>query len=366
MSHPRKPTSPIAEGSVARSTGLTSTARMSPAAAHPWPTSVHVSVIVPLHNSATFAPRTVALIVAALRDNDEVILVDDASSDDTLARLQPWVQDPRVSLVALTNNLGASGARRAGLERARRDYVWFCDSDDLPSLEIISRMTARAEETKADIVTCCMDVTNTEGQVVGRLGLEQSITLSSTEGMELLFRGILQGHLPNKLIRRSLLISQAPVPAVETHEDLLMMLGLVRSAETVATMPDVLYTYLRRPGSLLHRQGKSQEGLVAVGRQVRAMEDAGLLIDLEPDLVRSFLYRSVFLEGVHEAARSMKAPDPRLAEFGPGRLADVLGVREQFSRSALLALLLARLTPAAHRFLYRLLRKVSRRAVRAV
>ncbi len=60
----------------------------------------------------------------------EVVLVDDASTDDLAAALEPFADDRRVRLVQHERNRGVSAARNSGVQAARGRFVAFLDSDD--------------------------------------------------------------------------------------------------------------------------------------------------------------------------------------------------------------------------------------------
>jgi len=69
----------------------------------------------------------------AVKDRDfEIVLVDDCSTDDSLERLHAFRDshpEVRVTIVHNESNLGVSGARNAGIDAARGDFVLFTDSD---------------------------------------------------------------------------------------------------------------------------------------------------------------------------------------------------------------------------------------------
>jgi glycosyltransferase involved in cell wall biosynthesis len=88
-----------------------------------------ISVVLATYNRAACLPRSIASVLARQGANFELIVVDDASTDETrsyLARLS----DPRVRAVLAERNRGPSGARNLGLAAARADIVAFLDSDD--------------------------------------------------------------------------------------------------------------------------------------------------------------------------------------------------------------------------------------------
>jgi glycosyltransferase involved in cell wall biosynthesis len=102
---------------------------MSDASAHQRTTSF--SVIMPTYNSAATVGAAIMSALRQTRSDFELIVVDDGSSDDTVARVEEFVRsDERISLVTQPHR-GASAARNAALARAAGAYVSFLDSDDL-------------------------------------------------------------------------------------------------------------------------------------------------------------------------------------------------------------------------------------------
>ena len=61
----------------------------------------------------------------------QLICIDDASTDGSLALLREWEErDSRIEVIALTKNGGQAHARNIGLKRAKGDYICFLDADD--------------------------------------------------------------------------------------------------------------------------------------------------------------------------------------------------------------------------------------------
>jgi glycosyltransferase involved in cell wall biosynthesis len=87
-----------------------------------------VSVIIPTYNRADVICRTIDNVLAQTYSPTEIIVVDDGSSDDTLARLRQY--DGRIRIIA-QSNVGPAAARNRGIEAARGEYIAFQDSDDL-------------------------------------------------------------------------------------------------------------------------------------------------------------------------------------------------------------------------------------------
>jgi len=86
-----------------------------------------VSVVIPTHNRAKLVVRAVANALAQTRPGDEVIVIDDASTDDTADALAPYRD--RI-LYKLVPHGGAGAARNHGVRAATRPLIAFLDSDD--------------------------------------------------------------------------------------------------------------------------------------------------------------------------------------------------------------------------------------------
>lgn len=87
-----------------------------------------VSVVMPCYNAATFVSQAVESVIAQDHPDTELVLVDDASTDDSVAVVSAYGQ--RVVLVARDRRGGACVARNDGLERATGEHVLFLDADD--------------------------------------------------------------------------------------------------------------------------------------------------------------------------------------------------------------------------------------------
>ena len=87
-----------------------------------------ISVVVPSYNRAGLIGRTVTSVLAQTLDRFELIIVDDGSTDETLAVLAGF-SDPRIAVFQQPNR-GAPVARNAGVAMARSPLIAFQDSDD--------------------------------------------------------------------------------------------------------------------------------------------------------------------------------------------------------------------------------------------
>ncbi|MGN7189008.1 glycosyltransferase [Microbacterium enclense] len=88
-----------------------------------------VSVCMATYNGAAYVERQLRTILDDLRPGDEVVVVDDASGDDTRERVEA-IADPRVRLIAQRQNRGYVRTFEAALLAARGDVLLLADQDD--------------------------------------------------------------------------------------------------------------------------------------------------------------------------------------------------------------------------------------------
>jgi glycosyltransferase involved in cell wall biosynthesis len=92
-----------------------------------------ISLIIPNYNKGLFLEQTLKSVQANTFERWEAIVVDDGSSDNSLALLKQLVlHDSRIQLVTQTNQ-GGGNARQKGMSLAKGDYLIFLDADDLLS-----------------------------------------------------------------------------------------------------------------------------------------------------------------------------------------------------------------------------------------
>jgi glycosyltransferase involved in cell wall biosynthesis len=87
-----------------------------------------ISVVIPLYNKAPYVEQAIRSALASAQAHDEVIVVDDGSTDDGARRVRA-IADRRVRLISQPNR-GVSAARNRGIDEAGGEYIAFLDGDD--------------------------------------------------------------------------------------------------------------------------------------------------------------------------------------------------------------------------------------------
>lgn len=90
-----------------------------------------VSIIIPTYNRKKLLPACIESVLHQTYRNLEIIVVDDASTDNTAELFSATFTDPRIRFIRLEKNVGVAGARNAGLDIMTGELFSVWDSDDI-------------------------------------------------------------------------------------------------------------------------------------------------------------------------------------------------------------------------------------------
>lgn len=107
-----------------------------------------ISVIIPTYNRAALLPAAVLSVLEQTHRADEIIVIDDGSTDRTIDSLAPMLNQIRYIKTA---NAGASAARNRGIREAGGDWIAFLDSDDNWLPEMLQLQIECLRETGAKV-----------------------------------------------------------------------------------------------------------------------------------------------------------------------------------------------------------------------
>jgi glycosyltransferase involved in cell wall biosynthesis len=105
------------------------------------------SAVVPVYNAAAYIRETLDSLLGQERALDEIIVIDDASTDNTCVIVeQVAALNPRVKLHRFSSNQGVSAARNFGIQAASGEWILFLDGDDIAAETLLARQLQRANE----------------------------------------------------------------------------------------------------------------------------------------------------------------------------------------------------------------------------
>ena len=113
------------------------------------PPELDVTVVIPAYNRATLITRALNSVLNQSSRPREIVVVDDASSDDTVARVEAWRDQAGfpVRIEKLAKNGGVAAARNHAMQVATTRYIAFLDSDDEHLPETLTTLVSVLEET---------------------------------------------------------------------------------------------------------------------------------------------------------------------------------------------------------------------------
>lgn len=198
-----------------------------------------ISVIIPAYNVDGFIAEAVASVAAQSRPVQEILVIDDGSTDGTAALLRNLAgTDGRLRVLA-SDRLGPGGARNVGLAAASQPIIAFLDGDDIwPRRKVERQIDRLAGADRPDVVS---------GLIQYFRKLERE-SLTPADERSLILPHV---HLGAGLFRRQVFDSVGLFDERLTYsEDIDLMFRIREAGLKLAIMREVTLYYRRRPGSM--------------------------------------------------------------------------------------------------------------------
>lgn len=228
-----------------------------------------ISIIVPVYNSEKYLKRCLDSLTEQTLEDIEIILVDDASTDNSPQICAAATEKDRRIKVIRKANGGPGMARNAGLAAAKGKYIGFADSDDYVSPDMFEKLYNAAEKYSAQLVIS--GVTYVGGNMFGSGDeysdeyFDRETLLCSAEDMQELILGIV-GALPHEkrdsrygtgvwknLYRRDVIETGGIKFMSEREimsEDAIFLIDYAACITKAAGIPGAFYRYCRNGESL--------------------------------------------------------------------------------------------------------------------
>ena len=209
-----------------------------------------ISVIIPVYNVSKYLSRCINSVRTQAHVK-EILLIDDGSTDDSGILCDAYAAMEPLVKVLHKENGGLSSARNAGLDLAQGEYVAFVDSDDFLEPGAYEKLLSCAQRHEADLV--CAGRSDLIGGIGDKtLGLcpETEETITGPEFVARMFtwQGV-DSAAWDKLYKRSLFDSLR-YPEGKICEDVPVTYRAALKANKVALLPEPVYVYYHRPGSI--------------------------------------------------------------------------------------------------------------------
>ena len=203
-----------------------------------------ITIALCTYNGERYLSQQIESLLAQTGVRIEIIAVDDASQDGTLAVLQDFSRrDPRVSVFANPENLGPSASFERAMQLGTGEFIAPCDQDDIWNPGKLAKLLAAIGTH--DLAYCDSAFIDEEGRPTGRKVSDRMSMMAGRLPLQFVFRNSVSGHA--SLLRRSLFEIARPFPADVYHDWWLALCAASRNG--VVYLDEALVQFRRHEGA---------------------------------------------------------------------------------------------------------------------
>lgn len=203
-----------------------------------------VSIIIPTYNTEKFIELTLQSVQHQTYQNWEMILVDDASTDQTVGVIEKYAQnDNRIKLFKLSKNSGNGFARNVALEKATGKYIAYLDADDLWFPEKLEKQIAFLKANNLPFTFSFYESIDEEGNDLNRR-VEAPLNLTYNQLFFCNYVGNLTAIYDAEYFGKIIL------PASQKRQDWRLWLTILKQIKTTKPVPEPLAFYRIRKDSI--------------------------------------------------------------------------------------------------------------------
>jgi poly(ribitol-phosphate) beta-N-acetylglucosaminyltransferase len=228
--------------------------------------NINFSIIIPTYNAATSIENALNSIVKqSCRQGIEIIVVDDASQDNTVAKVtayqasQVLPENITIKIVANQQNAGPGVARNSGILQAEGEWILFLDADDSLHLDALTQLQNVATQSpEAEILAFDWAYADLNGTLPSSGVREEFVNVDFSNHDEVIKQYLLN-RIDSSVIfhafKRSLLETHQILFRGGYHEDVDYLFETLLHSQNITLLPQVLYYKWNRPGSIVNTLG---------------------------------------------------------------------------------------------------------------
>lgn len=219
-----------------------------------------VSIVVPVYNVESYLPECIESLINQSYQDIEIILVDDSSTDDSLAICRIYEKKDRRIRVYHKDNGGAASARNYGLDRVNGEFICLVDSDDFVSQDYVSKLLERLKSTGSDIAVCSYVQLYKNAKVKNPYTYPVT-TMSQIEYLERFLSDWTCGIAWNKMFKYELIEGIRYTEGHKIDDEFFTYLA-VMNCKQVSIFSEELYYYRMRASSVMSNAEKYQKEML--------------------------------------------------------------------------------------------------------
>lgn len=209
-----------------------------------------VSIIIPVYNTEDYLDKCLSSILNQTYKNIEVIIIDDSSTDNSYKILQKFQNKDKRIILLQQKNSGQGVARNKGIKISKGKYIFFVDSDDRITKDMVKEMVLEIEKTKSDFSSFLISFEDSKSKRVYKKKFNNRV-LKNEEIYEnaLEIKDIFPIPV-NKIYRRNFLIeNNIYFPEIRKNEDILFIHKLAFFSRKCSFNNKIFYYAWKRNGS---------------------------------------------------------------------------------------------------------------------
>lgn len=209
-----------------------------------------VTIIIPMYNAEKYIEECIQSIVNQTYENIEILIIDDASTDNSLNIAKTYEnKDERITVISLKENKGAVNSRKEGTRGANGNYVMFIDADDWIDGDAIEKCMEMIKKYSCDIVRfgIVKEIISRNKKINFTIPYKKEKYIEKKDFKEELYPIMLETYSCNsmcaQLIRKNLLNDNIMDSKFIMGEDLYCNIKLFDIINSIVFIPEYLYHY---------------------------------------------------------------------------------------------------------------------------
>ena len=220
-----------------------------------------VSVIMPCYNMERFVTETIASVQRQTYPHWELLIVDDASTDDTVETVKKIAeQDERIHFTEKTAHSGIADTRNLCIQMAQGPFLAFLDADDIWHPEKLEQQIGFMMERKVGFTYSAYDWIDEEGKP-----LDKCIHTIGDLDYETYLRNTIIGC--STVVVNKTITGDVAVPNFRTSEDSATWLNILKQGHLAYAIDEALVSYRLRQQSASSTKLKATADLWKVYRK---------------------------------------------------------------------------------------------------
>lgn len=223
-----------------------------------------VTISIPLYKCEEFLKACLGSVQAQTYPNIEVTLINDQTPDDSVEIAENFINDNDLKnwrIYHLEKNSGLSVVRNKGIDTACGKYLFFLDSDDVITVDCISKLVNISEMYSAEVTMSqleCVELATAKRSICIKLNSEEKVIIGNLNILKAFSNQELVSYSVNKLFLLDFIRENAIyfTPGIFA-EDELWNFQMILKLQKVAIQKEVTYTYYLHKKSIIHNRDRN-------------------------------------------------------------------------------------------------------------